>query len=132
MLGFKSPYEVLKETKIDLSHLKVFGCICFVHTQPTHRDKLDPRAVRCVFMGYSSTQKSYKCYNPVTKKRVVSRDVRFDEFVDTNQGQFMHDFFLLPNIPSYQEKIAGNDTPSSHTEPLSRVFEPLPPPQVST
>lgn len=57
VLKFKSPLEVLKGRKIDLSHLKVFGCICFVHVQAHQRDKLDPRAEKCVFLRYSSTQK---------------------------------------------------------------------------
>ena len=55
VLDFKSPYEVLKGRKLNLSQLKVFGCTCFVHIQSSHRDKLDPRAVKCVFLGYSST-----------------------------------------------------------------------------
>ena len=68
VLEYKSPYEILKGRKIDLTHLKVFGCVCFVHIQALNRDKLDARATKCVFMGYSSTQKGYKCFNPVTKK----------------------------------------------------------------
>ncbi|RVW28194.1 Retrovirus-related Pol polyprotein from transposon RE2 [Vitis vinifera] len=41
-----------KQKKPDLSHLKVFGCTCFVHLSATQRrDKLDPRAVKCVFLG---------------------------------------------------------------------------------
>lgn len=78
VLDFKSTYEVLKGKKLNLSHLKVFGCTCFVHIQSSHHDKLDPRAVKCVFLGYSSTQKWYQCYNPKTNKIVVSRDVKFE------------------------------------------------------
>ncbi|CAL8133412.1 unnamed protein product [Prunus armeniaca] len=52
VLDFKSPYEVMKGKEINLSHLKVFGCTCFVHIQSSHHDKLDPRAVKCIFMGY--------------------------------------------------------------------------------
>jgi hypothetical protein len=35
--------------------LKVFGCIAFVHIHSHARTKLDPRARKCVFMGYSPT-----------------------------------------------------------------------------
>ena len=45
---------------------KIFGCVAFVHVHSQHRGKLDPRALKCVFVGYSSTQKGYKCYHPPT------------------------------------------------------------------
>ena len=104
MLDFKSPYEVLKGTKLNLSHLKVFGCTYFVHIQSSHRDKLDPRAVKCCFLGYSSTQKGYRCYNPKTNKIVVSRDVKFKEAnpffkpsVDSSgQGENLLDLLPIP------------------------------------
>ena len=86
VIEFKSPLEKLKGRKIDLSHLKTFGCVCYVHIQSTHRGKLDPRAAKCVFLGYSSTQKGYKCYNPVTKKVIVSRDVEFEESTPYFEG----------------------------------------------
>ncbi|CAL8151775.1 unnamed protein product [Prunus armeniaca] len=79
ILGSKSPLEILKNRKIDLSHLRVFGCLCFVHVQATQRDKFDPRATRSAFLGYSSTQKGYKCYDPKARKMVISRDVQFVE-----------------------------------------------------
>ncbi len=35
-----------------LSHLKVFGCIAYVHVPGELRTKLDPKAKKCVFIGY--------------------------------------------------------------------------------
>ena len=62
-----------------MSHLKVFGCIAYVHIPDELRSKLDPKAEKCVFVGYSLEQKGYKCYNPVTRELRVSRDVVFYE-----------------------------------------------------
>ncbi len=39
--------------KPDLSHLKVFGCIAYVHVPDELRTKLDLKAEKCVFIGYS-------------------------------------------------------------------------------
>ena len=58
---------------------RIFGCVSFVHVHSPHRGKLDPRAIKCIFLGYSPTQKGYKCYQPTTKKNFVSIDVTFVE-----------------------------------------------------
>jgi hypothetical protein len=65
VLGFKSPTEVLKKffPPIKTSNWltpRIFGCVCFVHIHNNNRGKLDPRDLKCVFVGYSSTQKGYK------------------------------------------------------------------------
>ena len=43
--------------------------------------KLDPKVEKCIFIGYSLEQKGYHCYNPITRKIRVSRDVVFDELM---------------------------------------------------
>ena len=69
-LRYSTPLDCLKKKKIPLSRiysdlpLKVFGCIAFVHIPNHTRSKLDPRAEKCVFIGYASNKKGYKCYNP--------------------------------------------------------------------
>lgn len=113
MLDFKSPLEVLQEKRPDISHLKVFGCTCFVHLQVIHRDKLDPRDVKYVFLGYSQTQKGYICYDVAAQKLYVTRDVRFVEscpyFTNLSKGEILTAGLLpLPSIDAYND--TSNDT----------------------
>ncbi|RDX81688.1 hypothetical protein CR513_37604, partial [Mucuna pruriens] len=58
---------------------RVFGCVAFVHSYNPHRGKLDPRAIKCVFIGYPSNKKSFKCYHPLRRWFFVSMDVTFNE-----------------------------------------------------
>jgi len=55
VLNFKSHFDVLQ---LDLSHLKVFGCIFFMYLPTTHRDKLDSRAIKCIFQDILRHKKS--------------------------------------------------------------------------
>jgi len=57
---------------------KVFGCTVFAHKNQPIQSKLDPKTLKCIFVGYSPTQQGYKCYNP-TRKFIVSYDVSLIE-----------------------------------------------------
>lgn len=57
----------------------MFGCATFVHINTLNLGKLEPRAQKCVFVGYATNQKLYKCFDPITKKKIVTMDVTFFE-----------------------------------------------------
>jgi hypothetical protein len=47
-----TPEEKFTCKKQDVSHFKVFGCIAYVHVHDEKRSKLDPKADKCIFIGY--------------------------------------------------------------------------------
>ncbi|WVZ98659.1 LOW QUALITY PROTEIN: hypothetical protein U9M48_044067 [Paspalum notatum var. saurae] len=62
-----------------ISHLKVFGCICYVFVPDHLRSKFEEKAIRCIFVGYDDARKGWRCCDPTTGKCHTSRNVVFDE-----------------------------------------------------
>ena len=54
---------------------KVFGCVSSVHVHKQLHGKLNLRAMKDVFLGYSLIKKGYKCRHPPSKKHYVTMDV---------------------------------------------------------
>ena len=56
----------------------MFGCSAYVHVK---KDKLESRAVKCIFLGYLERVKGYRCWclEPGMRKCIISRDVVFNE-----------------------------------------------------
>lgn len=77
-LNFRTPIELWNGTLADYSKLRVFGCLAYAHIK---QDKLEPRALKCIFIGYPEGVKGYKVWNlDSTGPRCFnSRDIIFDE-----------------------------------------------------
>jgi len=77
-----TPEENFTCKKPDVSHFRMFGYITYVDFPNKKKSKLNPKVNKCIFIGYSSEQKGYRCFNPSTRKLQVSRDVVFDEMIN--------------------------------------------------
>ncbi|KAK4388108.1 Retrovirus-related Pol polyprotein from transposon TNT 1-94 [Sesamum angolense] len=77
LLG-KLPECVWTGKNVDLSYLRIFGCSAFVFQ---NSDKLEPRALKCVFIGYPEGIKGYRLWLRCQPgfKVVISKDVTFNE-----------------------------------------------------
>jgi len=75
------PFEILSKCKLDFKFLRTFGCACWPNLRPYNSNKLQPRSLQCIFLGYNPNHKGYKCLNLSTKRLYISRDVVFDEGV---------------------------------------------------
>lgn len=58
-LQYKTPFQELT-TRLIMSSTpnlepRIFGCVAYVQVYPHQHGKLDPCALRCVFMGYADT-----------------------------------------------------------------------------
>jgi hypothetical protein len=75
----RTPFEAWFGQKPDVHFLKVFGCKAHAKVTRPNLKKLDDRSVHVVFLGYAPGGKAYRCYDPASKRVVVTRDVVFDE-----------------------------------------------------
>ena len=134
ILNDTSPFEVLNSTKPSLDYLCVFGCVCFVLVPGELRNKLEAKSTKAMFIGYSTTQKGYKCYVPDTRRVLVSREVKFleeqgyyakkswEELEDLStpaQDRATNLRIILEHLGSFQPPTAP--IPSTSTRPNSEV-----------
>jgi len=104
----------------------VCGCICFVQDLSPGLDKLSPKPIKCVFIGYSRTQKEYQCYNLLTRKYLLSNDIFF-EFVlyfATQVPLTVSEIVPLPlsvSLPTLAFTVFSPVTPAeTHNPPASK------------
>jgi histone deacetylase 1/2 len=116
ILHHNSPFQTLFTEAPNYLKLRSFGCLCFPWLKPYHTNKLQPKSVPCVFLGYSTTQSAYLCLHLPTQRLYVSRHVTFDENV-----------YPLKNInkqSSYESSIPVAPTLSA---PLLQIVTPATP-----
>lgn len=121
-----TPHEALHRSPPSYSHLRVFGCLCYPNTASTSSHKLSPRSVPCVFVGYPSSQKGYRCLDPSTGRVIVSRHVVFDESC----------FPYGPNLatapsPPHPSAATPEESPILSLHPPPVTYQPPTPPSSS-
>jgi hypothetical protein len=77
--SLSTPYERLLGTTPPYHTLRVFGCLCYPNTLSTSPNKLSRRSTKCVFLGYPSRHKGYRCLDLATRRIIISRYVIFDK-----------------------------------------------------
>jgi hypothetical protein len=82
-----TPFELRFGRKPSVSHLRPFGCKCFV-LKCGNLDKYESRSFDGIFLGYTPHGRSYRVYNHETNTIVESCDVTFDETAPCPRGIF--------------------------------------------
>jgi hypothetical protein len=77
VMGVKSPSDMLMGDNTFLVPPKLFGCTCFVRDHRPSVGKLDPKAIKCIFIGYAFGKRGYKCCSPSERCTFVSMDATF-------------------------------------------------------
>jgi hypothetical protein len=63
----KTPYELWFKQKPDVSHLRVLGCLAYVHIQKAKKRRFSLHMEKGIFIGYLDGYKGWKFYIPSTK-----------------------------------------------------------------
>lgn len=79
ILENKSPFEVAYGSAPNYANFKPFGCRVYPYLRDYSPHKLAPHSRPCIFLGYSSSYKGFRCYDPDSSKIYVSRHAQFDE-----------------------------------------------------
>ncbi|CAI7791528.1 unnamed protein product [Closterium sp. NIES-53] len=95
----------------DASVFRVLGSRAFV--RDTSADKLSPRAIPCVFLGFVPDAPGWQFYHPTLRRVVPSQDVTFDESVP---------FYRL-----FPYRSAPPPPPPLFLAPSTPPVDPLPP-----
>ena len=78
---FRLPEEVWSGKEVKFSHLKVFGCVFYVHFDSDAHRKLNAKSKICFFIGYSDEKFGYRFWDEQNRKIIKSRNVIFNEHV---------------------------------------------------
>ena len=84
-LANQSPCPKLFGRVPDYTFLQTFGCECFLTFTTCSCNKMKPRSVQCVFLGYAYQFKGYCCLVPKRAK-----------FILIDMYDFMKQLFLIP------------------------------------
>jgi hypothetical protein len=82
-----TPFELCFGCKPFVSHLRPFGCKCFV-LKCGNLDKFDSCSSDGILLGYTPHDRSYRMFNLETNTIVESCDVTFDEMTPCTRDVF--------------------------------------------
>ena len=76
---YKTLKELWSSQRLNISHLRVFGCLAWVHILKKRRHKLQPKSRAMIFIGYEPGSKGYQFWDTAHQHFEISRDVKFEE-----------------------------------------------------
>lgn len=78
-LHYDPPYQRLFGEITNYESIHTFGCLCYPCLKPYAKHKLEPKSTPSVYLGYSNIHHSHQCYDPISQKIYISRDIIFYE-----------------------------------------------------
>jgi Reverse transcriptase (RNA-dependent DNA polymerase) len=91
--GEKTPFEVFYGHTPSVQHLRTWGCKVAVHIKDMHRNKFDSKSWEGIMVGYGTSQKGYRIYDPKARDVTLTRDVVFfeEELLEGNGKEVIGD-----------------------------------------
>ena len=125
-----TPYEEMEHSKPNLSHLRVWGCQCFVAIPPELCSKGGPHRFEAIFVGYEENRLGWRVRD-LQGKYHFSRDVIFNELVPGRSSSHHKSTPTTVPIPIPIPSSSSSSLPTSSPHLPSSPSSPPPPPPSS-
>ena len=77
----KTPYEAMFNRKLDILHLWPFRNDVYILDKSQNRSKLNPKAIKCTFVGYEDGPQAIQYYDANACRILISWNYKFVEEV---------------------------------------------------
>jgi hypothetical protein len=110
-----TPFElIMSGRKPDLSHLRVWGCDCYVAVPDELRGKAGPKRFRAIFVGYEEHRVGWRVRD-LSGKYSFSNDVIFNESLSARLG------VPRPRLPPFSDAALPASSTSRHVRARPRI-----------
>jgi hypothetical protein len=117
-----TPFELWFGRKPNLRHLRIFGCEAYMHVPDCDRHKLEPKSLKCLFVGYCENTKAYRLWDPASRRLKISRDVIFNE--SPAHDVSTHHDSLKSSHPADECRNLSDQTKTAAPRHSSRIPQP--------
>jgi hypothetical protein len=91
-----TPFEEWEKKRLNLSYLRIWGCLAKVNVLINKKRKLRPKTIDCVFLGYSFHSVGYRFL--IINSRIP--DMHVGTIIESKDATFFENEFLMKNAPS--------------------------------
>ena len=98
-MEFKIPEKVWSGKEVKFSHLKVFGCVSYVHIDSDVRSKLDAKSKIYFFIGFGYEKFGYQFWDEQNQKIIRSKNVIFNK-----QVVYKDRSIVVPDVTKIDQK----------------------------
>jgi hypothetical protein len=115
-----TPFEEWEKKRLNLSYLRIWGCLAKVNVPINKKRKLRPKTVDCVFLGYSFHIIGYRFL--IINSRIP--DMHVGTIIESTDATFFENEFLIKNAPSTTDHEFIIPHEHENFTPIEQVEEP--------
>ena len=105
VLSGKSPFEILYGKPPLYTTFRIFGCLCFPNLRAYTKHKFEPISLPCIFLGYHTSYKRFRCLDLVSHRVFITRHARFDETVFPFSSSSMQHSSAISDYVAFHDPI---------------------------
>jgi len=103
-----SPFKILYGKSPIYAIFWIFGFLCFLYLRDYAKHKFELRSLPCIFLGYNSFYKGFRCLNPKSHRVFVTWHAWFDETVFPSSSSHMQPSHALSDYISFHDPSSSN------------------------